>query len=147
MQRFEKPVTDLFEMQDELVARMAITLNAPLIAVEARRADRTPTPDSMDFCFRGMAWVNRGVTSEFVTCASSTRTSGKLLGHRDEGDAVRVEQLDQLGAWADFAIFHEMDSTGSRLIRGAGEGLGSLYRMLGRFGRPARRQCRAARLS
>src|SRR5208337_3377014 len=49
--------------------------------------------------------------------------------------------------WADFAILDEMDSTGSRMIRGAGEGLGSLYRMLGRFRRPARRQCRAARLS
>src|SRR5271166_5447597 len=49
--------------------------------------------------------------------------------------------------WADFAILDEMDSTGSRMIRGAGEGLGSLYRMLGRFGRPAHRQCCAARLS
>ncbi len=52
-ERFEKPVTDLFEMQDEIVARIANTLNAQLIAVEARRADRTPTPDSMDLYFQG----------------------------------------------------------------------------------------------
>ena len=42
-ERFEKRVTDLFEMQDEIVARIANTLNAQLIAVEARRADRTRT--------------------------------------------------------------------------------------------------------
>jgi hypothetical protein len=29
--------------------------------------------------------------------------------------------------WADFAILNEMDSTGSRMIRGAGGGFGSLY--------------------
>jgi hypothetical protein len=47
----------------------------------------------------------------------------------------------------DFAILNEMDSTGSRMIRGAGGGFGSLYRMLGWFGRPAHWQCRTARLS
>ena len=46
-ERFEKPVTDLFDMQDEIVARLANSLNAQLVAVEARRADRAPTPNSM----------------------------------------------------------------------------------------------------
>ena len=44
-ERFERPVTDLFEMQDEIVARIANTLNAQLIAAEARRAERAPTPE------------------------------------------------------------------------------------------------------
>ena len=44
-ERFEKPVTDLFDMQDEIVARIANSLNAQLIAAEARRADRVPTPE------------------------------------------------------------------------------------------------------
>jgi TolB-like protein len=35
-ERFERPATDLFEMQDEIVARIANTLNAHLVAVEAR---------------------------------------------------------------------------------------------------------------
>ncbi len=48
---------------------------------------------------------------------------------------------------AGFRVSDEMDSTGSRMIRGVGECLGSLYRMLGRFGRPAHWQCGAARLS
>jgi TolB-like protein/class 3 adenylate cyclase/Tfp pilus assembly protein PilF len=68
-ERFERPVTDLFEMQDEIVARIANTLNAQLIAVEARRAERAPAPDSMDLYFQGHAWVNRGVTFESMTKA------------------------------------------------------------------------------
>jgi TolB-like protein len=50
-ERFDKPVADLFDMQDEIVARLANALNWQLIAAEARRADRKPTPDSMDLCF------------------------------------------------------------------------------------------------
>jgi hypothetical protein len=49
--------------------------------------------------------------------------------------------------WSGFAILSEMDSTGLRTIRSAGDGFGSLYRMLGGFGRPAHGQCRAARLT
>ena len=39
-ERFEKHVTDLFEMQDEIVARLANTLNAQLVAAE-RRVERS----------------------------------------------------------------------------------------------------------
>ena len=70
-ERFERPVTDLFEMQDEIVARIANTLNAQLIAVEARRAERAPAPDSMDLYFQGQAWVNKGVTLESMSQARS----------------------------------------------------------------------------
>jgi len=68
-ERFERPVTDLFEMQDEIVARIANTLNAQLIAVEARRAERAPAPDSLDLYFQGEAWVNKGITFESMTKA------------------------------------------------------------------------------
>ncbi len=70
-ERFERPVTDLFEMQDEIVARIANTLNAQLIAVEARRAERAPAPDSIDLYFQGEAWVNKGVTLESMSQARS----------------------------------------------------------------------------
>jgi TolB-like protein len=68
-ERFEKPVADLFDMQDEIVSRLANTLNAQLIAVEARRAERSPHPDATDLCFQGAAWLNRGRTPEYVTQA------------------------------------------------------------------------------
>jgi TolB-like protein/class 3 adenylate cyclase len=61
-QRFDKPLADLFDMQDEIVARLASALNAQLVAAEARRAELAPNPDSMDLYFQGLAWYNKGLT-------------------------------------------------------------------------------------
>jgi adenylate cyclase len=36
---FDKPLADLFDMQDEIVARLANTLNTQLVTAEARRAE------------------------------------------------------------------------------------------------------------
>jgi len=47
-ERFDCPLADLFEMQDEIVARLANALNAELAAAEARRAEQALNPDSMD---------------------------------------------------------------------------------------------------
>jgi TolB-like protein/class 3 adenylate cyclase len=63
-ERFDKPVADLFDMQDEIVARLASQLGTQLIEAEARRAQRAPLPDSMDFYFRGMVSANKGQTPE-----------------------------------------------------------------------------------
>ena len=68
-ERFDKPVADLFDMQDEIVAQLANTLNAELIAIEARRAEDAPKPDSIDLYFQGMAWANRGVNPEYFAKA------------------------------------------------------------------------------
>jgi TolB-like protein len=59
-ERFDKPVADLFDMQDEIVARLANQLGTQLVAAEARRAARAANPDSMDLYFQGMAWANGG---------------------------------------------------------------------------------------
>jgi TolB-like protein/class 3 adenylate cyclase len=70
-ERFDKPLADLFDMQDEIVARLANTLNAQLAAAEARRAEQTPTPDSMDLYFQGLAWLNKGAAPNDVGQARS----------------------------------------------------------------------------
>jgi TolB-like protein/class 3 adenylate cyclase len=67
--RFDKPVADLFDMQDEIVARLARQLDGQLFAAEARRTERSLHPDSMDLFFQGMAWFNKGFTAEFMTRA------------------------------------------------------------------------------
>ena len=59
-ERFDKPLADLFDLQDEIVASLASQLGAELITNEARRAERTPNPNSMDLYFQGMAWFNKG---------------------------------------------------------------------------------------
>ena len=63
-ERFDKPLADLFDMQDEIVARLANALNAQLLAAEARRAEQAPNPDSMDLYFQGLAWHNKGLTPD-----------------------------------------------------------------------------------
>jgi TolB-like protein/class 3 adenylate cyclase len=68
-ERFDKPVADLFDMQDEIVSMLANTLNAQLIAAEARRAEYSPHPVSMDLYFQGMAWVNKGPSPEYLVQA------------------------------------------------------------------------------
>jgi TolB-like protein len=68
-ERFEKPLGDLFDMQNEIVARLASALNDQLAVAEARRAERTPTPDSMDLYFQGMTWINKGHSPENVAQA------------------------------------------------------------------------------
>jgi TolB-like protein/class 3 adenylate cyclase/tetratricopeptide (TPR) repeat protein len=70
-ERFEKSVVDLFDMQDEIVSRLANTLGAQLIEAEARRAERTLHPDAMDLYFQGRAWLMKGFSPECVTQARS----------------------------------------------------------------------------
>ena len=63
-ERFDKPVADLFDIQDEIVARLASTLNVELIAAEARRAERNPNPDLMDLQLRALACLYKGHSLE-----------------------------------------------------------------------------------
>ena len=62
-ERFDKPVADLFDMQDEIVSRLANTLNAQLIEAEARRAERSLHPDAMDLYFPGHGLLKQGKDS------------------------------------------------------------------------------------
>jgi adenylate cyclase len=70
-ERFDEPLADLFDTQDEIVARLAAALNAQLAAVEARRSEQAPTPDSMDLYFQGLAWFYKRFTPESVAQAHS----------------------------------------------------------------------------
>ena len=68
-ERFDKPIADLFDMQDEIVARIANALTTEIVSAEARRAERTPNPDAIDLLFRGYDWINRGVHPEYLSSA------------------------------------------------------------------------------
>jgi TolB-like protein/class 3 adenylate cyclase len=63
-ERFDKPLTDLFDMQDEIVSRLANALNTQLVEAEAQLAARSLHPDAMDLYFQGTAWFNKGPTPE-----------------------------------------------------------------------------------
>jgi TolB-like protein len=70
-ERFDKPVADLFDMQDEIVSRLANRLGQELARAEARRAGSSANPDSMDHYFLGLAFYNKGLTAEFLNKARS----------------------------------------------------------------------------
>ncbi|WP_050631074.1 adenylate/guanylate cyclase domain-containing protein [Bradyrhizobium viridifuturi] len=63
-ERFEKPVADLFDMQDEIVSRLANSFGAQLVVVEARKAERLRHPDALDLFFQGTACLYNGPTLE-----------------------------------------------------------------------------------
>jgi TolB-like protein/class 3 adenylate cyclase/Flp pilus assembly protein TadD len=94
-ERFDKPVADLFDMQDEIAARLANALNTELVAIEARRAERAPTPDSMDLYFQGLALLNKGPTPENIV---------RARGFCDRAFSVDPENVDALigSSLADF---------------------------------------------
>ena len=80
-ERFDKPVADLFDMQDEIVSRLANALGQELVRVEARRLERKANPDSMDHVFLGRAmcrFLDAGGSD-----LSGARTAGvqKAPGH------------------------------------------------------------------
>ncbi|WP_225120934.1 winged helix-turn-helix domain-containing protein [Bradyrhizobium sp. BRP22] len=92
--RFDKPAADLLDMQDEIVSRLANTLNAELIAAEARRAERLPRPDAMDLYFQGRACINKGVTPVFLAQARDFFMRALALDPGNIEAAVAAAQID-----------------------------------------------------
>jgi len=98
-ERFDKPIADLFDMQDEIVSRLANTLNAELIAAEARRAERSPHPDAMDLVFRGSSWLNKGLTPGQMAQARGFFEKAKALDPENVEAVVGLAHVDaRLGA-------------------------------------------------
>ena len=57
-ERFEEDKSDLFKLQDQIVVRLANTLNAALIKAEAAKGARSTNPDANDLVMRGLALTN-----------------------------------------------------------------------------------------
>jgi TolB-like protein len=93
-ERFDKPAADLLDMQDEIVSRLANTLNAELIKAEARRAERSPRPDAMDLYFQGRALLNKGVTPAVLARAKDFFVRSLALDPDNIEAAVAAAQVD-----------------------------------------------------
>ena len=68
-ERFDKPVADLLDIQDEIVSRLANTLGSELVEAEAQRASRSSHPDAMELYFQGRACWNKGMSPEYLAQA------------------------------------------------------------------------------
>jgi adenylate cyclase len=53
--RFEEDASDLFKLQDQVVARLANSLGNELIKAEGEKGGRTQSPDAIDLVMRGSA--------------------------------------------------------------------------------------------
>ncbi|MBV9287555.1 MAG: adenylate/guanylate cyclase domain-containing protein [Hyphomicrobiales bacterium] len=110
-ERFDKPVADFFDMQDEILAHLASQLSAELVSAEARRAARASNPDSFDFTLRGMDWLRRGLSSE-----KYLKEAGACFDRAISLDPENVGAL-VFKAFADhnYATYFMPDDRGARL--------------------------------
>ena len=67
--RFEESITDLFKLQDQVVARLANTLGYELVKAEAQRSTHSTNPDAIDLTMRGWAAHWQPPTKETMTSA------------------------------------------------------------------------------
>jgi adenylate cyclase len=67
--RFEESITDLFKLQDQVVARLANTLGHELVKAEAQRSTHSTNPDAIDLGMRGWAAIWQPATKESTTLA------------------------------------------------------------------------------
>ena len=93
-ERFDKPLADLFDMQDEIVSRLAGALNPQMVVAEARRAEQAPNPDSMDLYFQGLAWLNRGMTPNTVAQAGGFFDRALSTDHNNVDALVESANAD-----------------------------------------------------
>jgi tetratricopeptide (TPR) repeat protein len=109
-ERFDRPLANLFSMQDDIVASLASQLGVELITNEARRAERTPNPDSMDLYFQGMAWFNKGRNPADVARARGFFQRALALDPNNTDAALGMAAAD-----AQLAIDYRVDDRAERL--------------------------------
>jgi TolB-like protein/class 3 adenylate cyclase len=121
-ERFDKPMGDLFDMQDEIVASRAGQIGAHLAIAEARRAEKSPVPDSMDLYFQGRVWVNKGLSPEYLSRARDLFERAVALDPSNLAAVHGVAQVDALMAASYFvpdraARFKVAEETLIKLLR------------------------------
>ena len=122
-ERFDKLVADFFDMQDEIVSRLANRLGHELAAAEARRAERAINPDSMDHYFLGQAHLKRGITAEHQHKARSQFDRALDLDPDNVGALV-------MRAWVDLTVaIHLLSEDRLERFRSAEADLGRALRL------------------
>jgi TolB-like protein/class 3 adenylate cyclase len=97
-ERFDEPITDLFDLQDEIVSRLANTLNAQLIEAEARSAELSLHPDAMELIFQGRSCWNKGMTAEHMAEAKAFFERALTLDPRNIEALVGAAAADAASA-------------------------------------------------
>jgi len=104
--RFEDDLADLFKLQDEVVARLARTLQIELVNAEAQRSlhDRAQNPDVIDLTLRGFASLNSGITKAFYFQARNSFEQALNLDPTNAdalAGAAMVDMRDTFYGWSE----------------------------------------------
>ena len=103
--RFDDDVADLFKLQDEVVARLARTLQVELVSAEAQRSlhDRPQNPDAIDLTMRGLALLNQPLAKASSYQARDLFEQALALDPTNAdalAGAARVDMSDYLYGWS-----------------------------------------------
>ena len=98
--RFDKPLSDLLDMQDEIVSRLANPLDAQLTEEEARRSERSLHPNSVELYFQGKASWNKGWGREYMAQARSFFERALALDPKNIEAMVGMARVDAAVATA-----------------------------------------------
>jgi len=115
--RFDKPIADLFEVQDEIVSRLANALNTQLVEAEARKAERSPHPNSLDLYFQGVSWLNKGPIPEYHAQARAFFERALTLDARNVEALVGLAQVATTGNYLTDDRSERMTFAEATLIR------------------------------
>ncbi len=96
--RFEEDVSDLFKLQDQVVARLAYSLGWALTRAEAEKGAPSINPDAIDLTMRGWDLLLRSMQKPFDEVHGAVRQARPLF--------ERAQQIDpeNADAWAGSAL-------------------------------------------
>jgi adenylate cyclase len=107
--RFDDDVVDLFKLQDEVVARLARTLQIELLNAEAQRSlhDRPRNPDAVDLTMRGLALLNQPFAKASSYEARDAFEQALTLDPANAdalAGAAFVDSSDYIYGWSDQSV-------------------------------------------
>ena len=100
--RFQEDVSDLFKLQDDVVARLANALSYELVRAEAETAARSKNPDSIDLYMRGRAamirWTQKQPTKDSLVAVRAWFDRALEIDPND-ADALAGEAMTYLAEY------------------------------------------------
>jgi TolB-like protein/cytochrome c-type biogenesis protein CcmH/NrfG len=84
--RFDREISDIFDLQDAITLELARALDVQLVVAEGRRSERSSSPDALDMVARARAYLYRGVSRENFAAAVQLYQEALQLA----GDDVRA---------------------------------------------------------
>jgi TolB-like protein/class 3 adenylate cyclase len=99
-ERFDKPRADLFDMQDEITARLARTIGIELVAAEGHRTERERlgNMDAIDLTMRGSAIMNQPPSLDRARKARTYFEAALRLDEENVGALIGVAETHAVEA-------------------------------------------------